>query len=99
MKKVTVKKSKVQSPIRVNNNVFIRTVTYHYTGKIEIVSKDTLVLSNAAWIADSGRFATAMNSGVLNEVEPYPENTVVAIERGAIVDISDWKFELPRIQK
>lgn len=77
--------------------VFIRTVTFYYTGEVVSVTDKFVVLKDAAWIADTGRFATALNSGVLNEVEPFPEN--VAISLGSIIDASPWKWDLPREQK
>ena len=73
-------------------NVFIRTVTTYFTGKLVAVG-DTLVLDDAAWIADTGRFATALASGKTNEVEPYPD--CVYVMKSAVVDISEWKHDLP----
>jgi hypothetical protein len=79
-------------------NVFIRTVTHHYTGKLLAVIDGFLVLSFAAWIADDGRFSDAIKTGILGEVEPYFDDKIcVAI--GAIIDGCEWKHELPRVQK
>lgn len=50
-------------PLQVGSRVFIRTVTSYYTGEVIEVSADEIVLVNAAWIADTGRFAPAMASG------------------------------------
>jgi hypothetical protein len=78
--------------------VFVRTVTYHYTGRLSAITEDMLVLDDASWIADSGRWAQALTQpGILSEVEPYPGQCLVA--RAAIVDISEWKLALPREQK
>lgn len=88
---------KLSSPIRVGQAVFVRTVTFHYTGRIVAVTKDEIVLSDAAWIADSGRWANALATGQLNEVEPYPG--VVSIGRSAIIDVSPWKHALPQTVK
>lgn len=93
------KKVPVRSPIRVGNSVFIRTVTMHYTGKIVGLSKEEILLADAAWIADSGRFAQALVSGSLNEVEPYPDKATVSVSRGGVIDVSDWLHELPRAVK
>ncbi len=78
-------------------NVFVRTVTHHYTGRLAGVQDGFLKLEDAAWIADDGRFATALETGELNEVEPYPGTAYVAV--GAIVDISEWLHDLPRLQQ
>src|SRR5574341_1053677 len=61
------------------------TVTMYYTGKLRQVTAQELVLTDAAWIADTGRFSEALRTGTLSEVEPFPEGQVV-IGRGAIVD-------------
>lgn len=56
-----------------------------------------IVLADAAWIADSGRFSVALATGTLSEVEPYPGECIVS--RGAIVDVSLWAHPLPRVPK
>ena len=78
-------------------NVFVRAVTHYYTGKLAAAGDGFLVLEDAAWIADTGRFATALETGKLSEVEPYPGLCLVSL--GAVVDISPWNHELPRTQK
>ena len=75
----------------------IRTVTMHYTGRVVNVTDTDVLLEDAAWIADTGRFANSLSGGTLNEVEPYPGR--VAVSRGAIVDFSEWNHKLPREQK
>jgi hypothetical protein len=74
--------------------VLIRTVTNYYTGQVEGATEQFIILSGAAWIADTGRFHTALATGKLEEVEPYPDRCWVAL--GAIVDICEWNHELPR---
>ena len=85
------------SPYNLGDSVFIRTVTYHYTGRISAIYPCEIVLADAAWIADSGRFHTALATGTLSEVEPYPAGVVIS--RGAIVDVSPWAHPLPRSAK
>ena len=81
----------------VGDRVFVRAVTHYYTGRIEAMDDQWIRLGDAAWIADTGRFSTALVSGALSEVEPYPGVCFVA--RGAIVDLSPWAHALPREQK
>lgn len=81
----------------VGERVFVRTVTMHYTGRLVSFDPDSIVLSDAAWIADSGRFHDALTTGKLNEVEPFLDDVIVG--RGALVDITRWNHELPRTQK
>jgi len=77
--------------------IVVRTVTYHYLGKLEHVTATGLLLSDASWLADSGRWHLALAEGLISEVEPYPGECV--IERGAVVDVSPWPHELPRSAK
>ena len=85
-------------PFPVGENVFVRTVTMHYTGRLDRVTTNELVLLDAAWIADSGRFHVALASGALNEVEPYPPGEVV-VPRGGLIDVCRWLHPLPRTAK
>ena len=74
-------------------SVFIRTVTYYYTGRVVNVTPQVVTLEKAAWIADTGRFSEAMESGDLSEVEPYPGEVNIMI--GSIVDYIKWPHPLP----
>ena len=78
-------------------NVFIRTVTNYYTGHLISADGPFLHLGDAAWIADTGRFANALATGQLSEVEPYGRDAWIAA--GAITDISEWPHDLPLTQK
>lgn len=82
----------------VGEPVFVRGVTMHYTGRLARVTAGELVLTDCAWIADSGRFSAALATGVLAEVEPYPDGEVV-VSRGAVADIARWSHPLPRAVK
>lgn len=89
--------SEKEAPYRVGENYYIRTVTMSYTGKLVWVGDKELVLENPAWIADSGRFMQALHDGVLDEVEPMNDTAIIG--RGAIVDASIIKWEIPTQQK
>jgi len=86
-------------PYQVGNNYLIRTITMIYTGKLESVGDQELVISSAAWIAETDRWATCLKEGSFKEVEPYPTNQNVIIGRGAILDATIWQHELPDYQK
>ena len=81
----------------VGKSYLVRCVTNFYTGRLIDASERELVLEDAAWIADTGRFADALKNGTLNEVEPYPDQVI--INRGAMVDAALWDHPLPRQQK
>ncbi len=90
---------KETAPWKVGSNYFIRTVTHHYTGKLVAVYDKEIVLLDAAWIADDGRFMQAVASGSFGEIEPYPDGLEVIVGRGAILDAVTIAFALPRSQK
>lgn len=77
--------------------VFIRTVTHYYIGRVAESPEGWILLEDAAWIADTGRFSTALSTGELEEVEPYPGSCLVAL--GAVVDVCGWAYALPRTVK
>ena len=79
----------------VGRNVIVRTVTYHYTGRVAELTDRWLVLEDAAWVASSGRWGAALADGMLDEVEPYPDGAVW-VSLGAVVDIAAWDHALPR---
>lgn len=92
-------KTNPYAPWVVGASYFIRTVTHHYTGKLVSVYQDCIVLVDAAWIADDGRFAQAVKDGSFSEVEPYPDGVEVIINRGSIIDACQVGFVVPRGQK
>jgi hypothetical protein len=85
-------------PYRIGANYFIRTVTYHYTGRLVAVGPQELVLENAAWIADDGRFTDALTSCQFNEVEMFPAGKRVVLGRGSLIDAVEIN-SLPTSQK
>lgn len=80
----------------IGKNVFVRTVTHHFTGKLAALEDGYLQLDEAAWIADDGRLADALADGTLNEIEPYPGTCYVAAS--SLIDVSEWQHDLPRTQ-
>lgn len=82
----------------VGNKVFIRTVTHIITGEVTDVSAQEVTLKSAAWIADTGRFMGAIQSGDFSEVEPYPTENSVVVGRGALIDATVIS-KLPKVQK
>jgi hypothetical protein len=85
---MTTKKSN-KSFLENGKNYLIRTVTMIYTGKLEKINEQELLISKAAWIADTGRFSENLVSCSFNEVEMYPKNKKVVIGRGAILDVCE----------
>ncbi len=83
---------KKELPFDSGKSYFIRTVTYHVLGKVKDIKGDFLVLQNASWIADSGRFGEAIVKGTLSEVE-FTGEAIVNVN--AITDAYPWTHDLP----
>ena len=90
-------KSPGDSAWEIGENYLIRTVTMIDTGRLVAVTDHELVLEDAAWVADTGRFADTLRSCEFSEVEPFPDGRVV-IGRGAVIDAVKID-KLPRYQK
>lgn len=75
---------------------FIRTVTFHLVGRVVRRAGQFLVLKSASWVADSGRFADAIKTGSLSEVEPVGD---AIVNIASIVDAFPWVHDLPSKQK
>lgn len=80
----------------VGKKFYIRTVTYHCTGKVVKRMGAFIQLETAAWIADSGRFSDAIKGGTLSEVEPVG---TMWVNLSSVVDFFPWKHKLPTEQK
>ena len=72
-------------PYVIGQPYLIRTVTYAMSGVLAEVFERELVLKDAAWIADTGRFGEAIRTGNFSEVEALPDDDVI-IGRGSIID-------------
>ena len=83
--------------IEVGKNYFIRTVTMAHVGKVTGINSDELLLSDASWIADTGRFHDALKSGLFDEIEPFVNDVIV--NRNSIIDITVFNHRLPTEQK
>lgn len=77
--------------------IFVRCVTHYVTGRIVHVSESMVHMEDAAWIADTGRFAQFLKNGTASEVEPIPG--IYKFNKGAVVDVCEWSHPLPQEQK
>ena len=80
-------------------NYLIRTITMIYTGKLTKVYEKELVITEAAWIPETERWADTVEKGIFKEVEPYPASNEVILNREAILDVTRVHWKLPRQQK
>jgi hypothetical protein len=82
-----------------NKNTIVRTVTMIYTGKLISIHPQELVMVDVSWIPETERYMQFVSEGAVKECEPYPNNMVVVIGRGAILDVVELCKPLPRSQK
>ena len=76
-----------EGPWEIGQTYFIRTVTMALHGRLVEVTPQELVLVNAAWIADTGRFSNFVKGEAQpNEVEPFPYDKAVIVGRSALID-------------
>jgi hypothetical protein len=76
-------KSVQKHPYTLGKQWFVQTATLYLVGVMKAVTDGELVLDDAAWVADTGRFNEFMKTGTPNELEPC--NGPVVINRGAII--------------
>lgn len=79
---------------KVGESYFIRTVTMHCLGKLKAVLPEELLLEQASWVADSGRFHECLRTGKLSEVEPFVNDVI--LNRSSIIDATIWQHVLPK---
>lgn len=84
-------------PFEIGAAYLIRTVTMIDTGRVVAANDKWVILEDAAWIADTGRFADALKKCQFNEVEPFPDGRVI-IGAGSIIDATKIS-EVQRSQK
>ena len=70
---------------KIGANYLIRTATMIDAGRLVVVTERELVLEDASWIADTGRFGKALEKGTFNEVEMFPAGQVI-VGRGSLID-------------
>ena len=85
------------SPFQPGTSWLIRTVTMAWTGRVRNTCGGFIILDDAAWIADLGRYHRATALEALREVEPAGNGVVVSL--GSIVDARPWAGELPSVPK
>ena len=86
------------SAYRIGGKYMFRTVTHIVTGRLLEIHPDGLIVDEAAWIADTGRYSDAVATGSFNEVEPYPDGARVVVNFSAMIDAVEIQA-LPRVQK
>ena len=79
--------SRKEGAWEIGKKYVIRTLTMTNHGLLIDVTPTDFVLTQAAWIADTGRYADFLSGKIQpNEVEPYPQDAIVLVNRASYVD-------------
>lgn len=92
MEGINEKSTGFSKSLSIGKNIFIRTVTHYYTGRVKSLTSQFIELDDAAWIADTGRFHDFLKDGSCNEYEGFIDPVLIPF--GAIVDITSWGHKL-----
>jgi len=96
MEKVKMASEETLFQEMVGRKYFFRTVTYHLVGRVERQAGKFLMLADASWVADSGRFMNAIQEGKLREVEPVG---IAFLNMDTVTDFFPWDHDLPKEPK
>jgi hypothetical protein len=88
---------KEKTPFKVGKSYVIRTATMIQLGKLKSVVGEFLILSDAVWVADTGRFHNFLKDGTVSEYEGFVNDCIVPT--GSIIDATEWKHKLLSGQK
>ena len=80
--------------MKVGEKVLIRTVLYHYIGRVVRWDEHEVQLEDASWLAESERWHVTLQTGQVRELEPYPNGVTVRV--ASIIDYCPWDHDLPR---
>ena len=104
IKEMQAQKTKVvskESGWEIGENYLIRTVTHIQVGQLEEINDKEIILCNASWVADTGRFHEMQLKGLENdddsEIEPFVNNII--INRSALIDATKYNHKLPKQAK
>lgn len=81
-------------PFEVGKNYLIRTITMIDVGKVTKIVGNFIIMDNASWIADTGRWYECLKRpDVFIEVEPFTHPLIVNTQ--SIIDATLWPYSLP----
>lgn len=88
----------VDTHLKIGEIYLVRTVTMTILGRLKSINSMELLLSDASWIADTGRFSDFLAGKYSASLEVEPFHNDVVVGRGAIIDAVISK-ELLTVQK
>lgn len=83
-----------RTPFEIKKNYLIRTVTMIDIGRVKAIIGSFLVLENASWIGNTGRFHECLKkTDIFEEIEPFHQDAILNLN--SIIDATPWPYELP----
>lgn len=95
-------KSNKSNLFEIGKKYFVRTVTHYHLGLLVNENEMFLSFKSCSWVADTKRFHIFLENGVVDdspEIETFPENSIVHVNKGAIIDIVEWQHQLPIVSQ
>ena len=95
------KTSNQDFPLEVGTKVYLHTATFAYVGVLVEKGPTYLVLKEASWIADTGRFS-AFAKGEFDdrsEIEVLPRDSLKVVAVGGLISAMPFLGELPKVSK
>lgn len=80
-------------PYKPGDVVLLATVTMWFVGRLQSVDAQGFVITEAAWLASTGRFSESLAHGTGQEIEPMPDGPHY-IARGSLVFASPYRATL-----
>lgn len=81
--------------VGIGDGVLVMTDTFYWIGKVKKLGNTGIVLEEAAWIADLGRFEDSMRNGAssINEAEPVPGKGIMLVLNEHIRTVLPWDHD------
>lgn len=84
----------------IGQKIFIRTVTYFWVGKCVGFTGRLIILEDASWIGQTGRWSEMLADGLEAQSSAEIEPTGTAwVSWGAVVDVCPYPHPLPNTSK
>jgi len=74
--------------------VIVRTVTHFHIGTLVAIEGQWLMLDDALWVANTGRWHQALEEGKVEEADPFPGR--VWVNAYGVIDITPWPHDVSR---
>lgn len=85
-------------PFDVGKQYLLRTIGYHWLGRVKLIVGKFLILEEASWVADTGRYSEALSGKIgelqSSELEPSPRPVIVNVDH--VTDAVEYPFQIPR---